>query len=118
MIAAPLPRRLRGFSLLGLIFVVGVLAVLGIVGAQVFPTFVEYQAVLKAVNKAAAGSTVADVRRTFDNAANIDNISSIKGSDLDVTKDGDKVVVAFAYQREIHLAGPAWLTLKYSGRSR
>ena len=31
---------------------------------------------------------------------------------------GDKVVVSFAYQREIHLAGPAWLTLKYEGSTK
>jgi hypothetical protein len=30
----------------------------------------------------------------------------------------DRIVVKFAYQREIHLAGPAYLTLKYSGRSK
>ncbi len=118
MTSANLHSRQRGISFLGLIFVGGVLAVLGVVGAQVFPTFVEYQAVLKAANKSTEGSTVADVRRIFDNAANIDNINSIKGSDLEVSKDGDKVVVSFAYQREIHLAGPAYLTLKYRGRSR
>jgi hypothetical protein len=28
------------------------------------------------------------------------------------------VVVAFEYQREIHLVGPAFLTLKYAGRSK
>ncbi len=118
MIAANLPSRQRGISFLGLIFVGGVLAVVGVVAAQVFPTFVEYQSVLKATNKSTEGSTVAEVRRIFDNAANIDNINSIKGSDLEVSKDGDKVVVSFAYQREIHLAGPAYLTLKYRGRSR
>lgn len=113
-----MPSRQRGISFLGLLFVGVVLAVVGVVGAQVFPTFIEYQAVLKAANKASSGSTVPEVRKIFDDAATIDNIQSIKGSDLDVSKDGDKVVVRFAYQREIHLAGPAWLTLKYSGRSR
>jgi hypothetical protein len=34
-----------------------------------------------------------------------------------VTKEDDKVVVRFAYQREFHLVGPAYLTLKYSGQS-
>ncbi|MFT6591324.1 MAG: hypothetical protein ACJA2P_002178, partial [Rhodoferax sp.] len=28
----------------------------------------------------------------------------------------DKTVVTFAYQREIHLVGPAYLTLKYQGQ--
>ena len=103
---------------MGLLFVGGVLAVVGVVAAQVFPTFVEYQAVTKAANKASGGSSVAEVRSIFDKAADVDNISSIKGRDLEVTKDGDKIVVTFAYQREIHLAGSAFLTLKYAGRSK
>ena len=113
-----LRARQRGISFLGLLFVGGVLAIMGIIAAQVFPTFIEYQAVVKAVNKASGGSTPAEVRSIFDKAADVDNISSIKGSQLEVTKDGDKVTVGFAYQREIHLVGPAFLTLKYTGRSK
>ena len=71
-----------------------------------------------AANKARDGGSVAEVRALFDKAAQIDDIKSISGRDIEVTKEGDKVVVSFAYQREIHLAGPAWLTLKYSGRSK
>lgn len=118
LMATTMKSRQRGISFLGLLFVGGVLAVTGVVAAQVFPTFVEYQAVIKAVNKASAGSTVPEVRTIFDKAATVDNVSSIKGSDLEVTKENDKIVVIFAYQREIHLAGPAFLTLKYAGRSK
>lgn len=113
-----MPSRQRGITLLGMLFVGVVMAVVGVVGAQVFPTFLEYQSVLKAANKASSGGTVPEVRKIFDDAATIDNIQSIKGSDLEVSKVGEKVVVEFAYQREIHLVGPAWLTLKYAGRSR
>ena len=74
--------------------------------------------VLKAVQKASAGNTVPEVRQIFDKAAEIDNISSISGRDLDISKEGDKVVVKFAYNKEIHMFGPAWLLLKYSGTSR
>lgn len=113
------PRsRQRGISFIGLLFVGVVLAAVGVVGAQVFPTFLEYQAVIKTAKKASGGSSVAEVRSIFDKAAEVDNITSIKGSDLDVTKDGEQIVVAFAYQREIHLTGPAFLTLKYTGRSK
>jgi len=110
--------RQRGISFLGLIFVGGVLAVVGVVAAQVFPTFVEYQAVAKAVKKASGGSTVPEVRTLFDRAAEVDNITSMKAKDLEITKDGETIVVKFAYEREIHLAGPAFLTLKYTGQSR
>lgn len=108
----------RGITFLGLIFVGAVLGSLALVGMQVFPTTVEFMAIQKAVKKASAGNTVAEVRTIFDKAAQIDDISSIKGADLEVTKSGDQVVVNFAYQREMHLAGPAYLLLKYQGSSR
>ncbi len=116
--ATIMKSRQRGISFIGLLFVGVVVASVGVVAAQVFPTFVEYQAVIKAVNKASVGTTVAEVRSLFDKVATIDNVSSIKGSDLEVTKENDKIVVIFAYQREIHLFGPAFLTLKYAGRSK
>ena len=108
----------RGISFIGLLFVGGVIACAGILAAQVAPTLIEYQAINKAANKAKDGSTVAEVRSVFDKAAAIDDISSISGKDLEVTKEGDKTVVAFAYTREIHMAGPAFLLLKYNGRSK
>ena len=107
-----------GISFIGLLFVVGVLACLGVLGAQAFPTAIEYQAILKAAQKASAGGSVAEVRQIFDKAADIDDIKSIGGKDLDVSKNGDKVVVKFAYNREIHMFGPAFLLLKYAGQSK
>ena len=110
--------RQRGLSFLGLLVIGGLLAVTGVIAAQILPTAIEYQAVVKAVNKAREGNSVAEVRSIFDKAAAVDDISSITGRDLEVTKEGDKIVVNFAYQREIHLAGPGYLTLKYAGRSK
>lgn len=110
--------RQRGITFFGLIFVGVVLAMAGVVAAQVFPTVVELNAVQKAVSKAAEGQSVAEIRSLFDKQATIDDIKSISGKDIDVSKEGDKVVVSFSYQREIHLTGPAFLTLKYAGRSK
>ena len=111
-------NRQRGISFIGILFVGGVLAFAGVIAAQVFPTLVEFQAITKAASKAAEGNTVPEVRASFDKAAAIDDIKSITGKDLIVTKEGDRPVVAFAYTREIHLAGPGYLLLKYEGRSK
>lgn len=118
MAAQPLSRQ-RGISFIGLLFVAGVLAMAGVVIAQVFPTAIEYMSVQKAAQKAATdGSTPAEIRTIFDKNADISDIKSISGKDLDISKQGDKVVVAFSYQREIHLVGPAYLTLKYEGQTK
>ncbi len=111
-------RTQQGVSFLGLLFVVAVLACIGVVAAQVIPTLIEYQAIDKAVNKAKEGSTVPEVRAIFDRAQAVDDFTAVSGKDLDVRKVGDKVVVSFAYEREIHLVGPAFLLLKYKGESR
>ena len=108
----------RGISFIGILFVGAVLAFTGIVAAKVVPTLIEFQSITKAATKASAGNTVGEVRSLFDKAGQIDDIHSISGKDLDVSKEGDKTVVAFAYTREIHLAGPAFLLLKYNGRSK
>ena len=109
----------RGISFIGLIVVASILAMGGVVAAQVFPTVMEFLAVEKAAQKAAAeGETPAEIRMVFTKAAAIDNIKSITAEDLDISKQGDKVVVAYSYQREIHLTGPAYLTLKYQGQTK
>ncbi|MBY4599255.1 DUF4845 domain-containing protein [Ottowia caeni] len=108
----------RGISFLGLLFLGVVVAFLAIVGAKVVPTVTEFMTIQKAAKKAASeGDTVPAVRASFDRIASIDYISSISGKDLDITKDGDRVVVNFAYDKEIALFGPAYLLLKYRGSS-
>ncbi|WP_238342710.1 DUF4845 domain-containing protein [Polaromonas vacuolata] len=105
-------------SLISLVFFLAVLGFAGVMIAQVFPTLIEKQAITKAASKAADGQTVSDVRAIFDRAALVDDIHSVAGKDLDIRKEDDKTIVLFAYNREIHIAGPAYLLLKYSGRSQ
>ncbi|MCW5653259.1 DUF4845 domain-containing protein [Hydrogenophaga sp.] len=113
-----LKRRQKGLTFIGLLIVGILLAYSGVILAQVVPTYIEYLAVQKAVDKAAAGTTVSEVRTIFDKAAQIDDIRTISGKDLTVGKEGDRVVVSYAYQREIPLFGPAHLVMKYEGRSK
>lgn len=110
--------RQTGLSFFGVVILGAIVVFCFVVGAKVVPTVVEYQAIRKAADRAAAGTTVAEVRSLFDRSAAVDDISSIKGTDLAVSKEGEKVVVSFAYNKEIELFGPAYLLLKYQGRSR
>ena len=107
----------RGASLIGILFIGGVLVFGGIIGAQVAPTYTEYLTIGKSVNKVKDASSPAEARSNFDKAAQINDIKSITGKELDITKAGEKLVIAFAYNKEIHLAGPAYLVMKYTGRS-
>lgn len=113
-----LKKQQRGLTFLGLLVVGILLAFAGVVLAQVVPTYIEFMAVQKAVQKASTGTTVSEVRSLFDKASQIDDIKSISGENLEIGKEGDRVVVSFAYTREIPLVGPAYLLLKYEGKSK
>ena len=113
-----LKSKQRGMSFFGVVFLGVVIFSVFVVGAKVVPTVIEHQAILKALEKAKAGNTVPEVRTIFDKAATIDTISSVSGKDLDVTKNGDKIVVSVAYNKEIELVSPAYLLIKYTGTSK
>eukprot|EP00042_Codosiga_hollandica_P002071 m.927942 g.927942 ORF g.927942 m.927942 type:complete len:127 (+) comp154070_c0_seq1:206-586(+) len=116
------PHRQRGLTLIGLLFWGGITAVTAVVGMKVFPTVLEYYTVQRVVDRIAAGNpaTVPQVRQEFDKSIQVEySIQSIKGSDLVVTKDGnDKVVIEFAWDKEVDLFGPVYLMIKYRGKSR
>ena len=109
----------RGMGFVMLLYVVGTLACLLLIGAQVFPTYIEYQAIMKAARKAKDAGTVVEIRRTFDKAAEVDDFKAIQGKDLEIGKGpGDAAFVTFAYNKEIHLFANAYLVIKYSGDTR
>ncbi|MDM4767486.1 DUF4845 domain-containing protein [Pelomonas sp. SE-A7] len=114
-------RRQRGISLVGLLFWGIFLACAGVITAKVVPTVMEYYTIQKAVDKIASGNpaTVPAARAEFDRIKQVEySIQSISGADLEITKENEKVRISFAYNREIDLFGPAFLLLKYEGRSR
>jgi hypothetical protein len=117
----PVPRSQRGVSLLGLLLWAIVIGVLALVALRVLPTLNEYMTIQKAVDKVAAEdlSTVPEIRAAFDRQKDIEySITSISSKDLKITKEDDKVVIRFAYDKEIELAAPVFLLIKYEGRSK
>ena len=115
------PRRQRGVTLFGLMFWAIVIGAGAYIGLRVFPTVNEYLTIQRSIDKVAAASpaTVAEARAAFDRQKDIEySISTIGGKDLEVTKENDKVVLKFAYDKEIPLYGPVFLLIKYEGRSK
>lgn len=112
------PARQRGIGFISLLFYGAVFACLGVVLAQAFPTVVEFIAVQRAVDTARQTDSITDARTAFDKQADINDIKSISGKDLVITRVNEKNNISFAYQREIHLVGPAYLTLKYTGQTK
>jgi hypothetical protein len=114
-------RKQAGVSLSGLLVSAVILALVALLGMKVAPEVIEYFQIVKAVKTMAgdpkAKTSVAEARKAFDRQANIDNISAITSQDLDIAKDGDRLVVSFEYERRVPLFGNASLLLDFQGSS-
>lgn len=113
------PRGQRGLSLISLIFVGVIAIVLLTIGFKIVPSLVEYLAIDRAVQRIKGeGSTVREIRNAFDRYATIDDIKSISGKDLDVTKDADGVLIMYKYSYAVPLTDNVRLVIDYSGSTR
>ncbi len=114
-------RQQQGVTLLGLLFWAIIIGFIALLTVRVLPTLNEFFIIQKAVNKVAleGGSTVPEIRAAFEKQRDIEySIQSIIAKDLDITKENDRIVIRFAYSKEIELFAPVFLLIKYEGQSR
>lgn len=106
----------RGFSLLGLISTLLVLALAGVLLIRAGPGVLEYWAIKKAVAAAAAVSdTPAELRERFDKMASVGFSDTLQGKDLQISGRGESMRVRFRYDKRIPLFGPFSLLIAYRG---
>lgn len=113
----------QGLSLLGLIFGGFVLIFAALLLMKITPSYIEYFAIKKALVSIAnetrgRGASIADVRRRFENRSAVDDINSVKATDLEITKEGNDYVIAASYRREISLFGNVGLFIDFSATSQ
>ena len=109
--------RQPGVSLMALIAILIVVAVIALFAMKVIPSFLEFRAAKNAIDAIArerADATPGDIRRAFENRSNVDDISSIKPTDLEISKDGNAIVIRFAYRKEVPLFKNVGLYIDYS----
>jgi len=110
----------RGITLMGMLIASMVIVLLAVGGLKMAPAYIEYFKVKKAIvaiAQANAGGTVADVRRAFDLRAAVDDIDVVAGRDLEVTKEGNELVVSFAYPKRIPMFGNINVVIDFAASS-
>ena len=113
--------RQRGVTLFGLMFWAIIVGFSAVVMLRVLPTLNEFFTIRKAIEKVSSENlnTVSEIRLAFDKQKEVEySIQTIGGRDLKVTKDDGKVVISFAYAKEIVLIQPVYLLIKYEGHSK
>ena len=114
-------RQQRGVTLIGLLFWAVLIASLTLLALKVLPPLNEYFTIQRAINKLVTNNpgSVPEIRAAFERQKQIEySIASISGKDLEITKENDKVIISFGYDKEIELVEPVFLVIKFRGRSQ
>jgi uncharacterized protein DUF4845 len=114
-------NRQRGVTLSGLFVGLFILIVLALLAMRLIPAYMEYGTAKNAIQGIArerAGASPAEIRRAFDARAVIDDITAVKASDLEITKDGNDVVISFGYRKEVPLFANVGVYIDFAANSK
>lgn len=103
-------KRQRGVTFVGMLFIAGLIVFAAIIGLKLIPAYIEYATVVNHLREIARspdarGASPKDIQTMFNKRAQIDAIDVVKGSDIDVEKEGDQVVLRTSYSTKIKLFG-------------
>ena len=115
-----LRQRQAGLSIMALIIGLVILIFIALLGFKLIPSVLEYRAMKGAIVSIARerqNASVADIRRAFEARQAIDDFTAVKPADLEITKQGNQVVIAFAYRKEIPLFANVGLFIDFAANS-
>ncbi|HET6264819.1 MAG TPA: DUF4845 domain-containing protein [Usitatibacter sp.] len=100
-------RKQQGLSLWNLIIGLSVLGFLGVMAAKLMPAYVEYFAVKKmlaAMEQAGdLKGSVREIRYAYEKRNAIEDVKSVRGDDLEVSKEGGEAVVSATWSVKVPL---------------
>lgn len=114
-------RAQSGIGLGGLLAGSVILILVVLLGLKLTPAYIEYFTAKKAivgVGQEKQGASVIEIRKAFDLRAAIDDIRTPTANDLEITKEGNEVVIAFAYRKEVPLFGNLGVYIDFAARSK
>jgi hypothetical protein len=98
-------RKQRGLSLMGAIFWMAIIGVLGVMAAKLLPAYIDYLAVKKIFaameHNGETKGTVANIRDAYDRRNAIEDVKGLQGRDLDISKAGGETVVTGAWSQKV-----------------
>jgi Tfp pilus assembly protein PilE len=109
-----------GVTLMGLFITLFIVIVVALFAMKLIPAYMEYATAKNAIEAIARernAQSAQEVRRAFDARASIDNITAVKASDLEITKDGAGLAIAFAYRKEVPLFGSLGVYIDFAANS-
>jgi hypothetical protein len=113
-------RMQKGVTITSLVIGLVVVIFAALLGFKLIPPYMEFRAIkgaIVAIARERQGGSVADIRRAFESRQAIDDFQSVKAADLDISKQGNQVIIAFAYRKEVPLFANVGMYLDFTANS-
>lgn len=115
-------RKQKGFGLSGLLFWSVILIFVTLLGFKIGPAYFEYFSIRQqfraiANDPAMRAGSVKEMETSFYNRSVIENIKAVTVQDLEISKDGDNVVISAAYSVRVPLYGNISACMDFSPTS-
>jgi hypothetical protein len=101
----------------GFLFTTIVIIIFALIAFRVGPSYIEYftvkKVMLKTLQDAPEPFSLTKFRSDFDLKASADYIDSVRGSDIDVVKEGNALVATATWSNKLHLGGNVSIVLDF-----
>lgn len=116
-------RKQKGFTLTGFMVWAVMLIFAALLAFKIGPAYMEYFTIQKHLKLVANDPTLQSGQRraiesAFDRRASVDDIRSVGAGDLNITKDGDRLVVSVEYAARVPLFGNMSVCLDFNASSK
>lgn len=117
-----MPQQQRGLSFGGFVFGAFLLVLVSTFGLKLIPPYIEDAKIQSTFNDLVhepdlQKATPKDFQNAFDRHAAIDDITAIKSSDIDISADGDRVVLSATYSVKVPMVANMSVLLEFNPTS-
>lgn len=111
----------QGLSLISLLLVGAFVVFVLLIGFRSVPAVTEYMAIERIIKVLATdgdnGASPTELRRNFEKRGEIDNISTVNGADLEITKESGKTRIEVEYSRKVPVVANVSLLIDFHASS-
>lgn len=102
--------KTRGLSMIGFLVVIVILGFVVVALFKLVPAYVEYFSIKNALSSMARDDELRNaqpqaIRAAFARRMQIDDIKAIEPADIDIQKDGDRLVLGASYAKRVPMFG-------------
>ena len=100
----------QGVTVVGMVVIAAAIVFAVVIALKLIPAYVEYATIQNHLRELASApdtqsGSPGEIIGAFNRRAQIDDISSVTGSDLDISKEGGNVILSVEYDKRVHLIG-------------